>query len=81
MKVYLLEQNAVVGYDTYDSAVVAATSSKEARNIHPMGYNVKDEDTWETDCWCTPSKVKVTYLGKAKNTLKKGMICTSFNAG
>ena len=35
MKLYLLSQEVVTGYDTYDSAVVAAESEDDARTIHP----------------------------------------------
>lgn len=38
MKLFLISQNKVSGYDTYDSAVVAAESESDARNIHPNGY-------------------------------------------
>lgn len=35
MNLYLLTQNQVTGYDTYDSCVVAAESEDDAREIHP----------------------------------------------
>lgn len=35
MKLFLISQSKVCGYDTYDSAVVAAESEGDARNIHP----------------------------------------------
>lgn len=38
MRLYLITQNLVEGYDTYDSAVVAAESSDDARKIHPSNY-------------------------------------------
>jgi len=38
MNLYLLSQNKVGGYDTYDSTVVAAKSPKDARQIHPSEF-------------------------------------------
>lgn len=34
MKIYKVTQDAVYGYDTYDSFVVVAPNEEEARNIH-----------------------------------------------
>lgn len=38
MKLYLIEQNEANGWDTYDSAVVAAESEEAARKTHPSDY-------------------------------------------
>lgn len=38
MKLFLISQSRVDGYNTYDSAVVAAESESDARNIHPCQY-------------------------------------------
>ena len=38
MNLYLISQDENIGYDTYDSAVVAAKSEKDARTIHPSEY-------------------------------------------
>lgn len=35
MKLFLISQNIVHGYDTYDSMVVSAKSEDDARKIHP----------------------------------------------
>ena len=35
MNLYLISQNKVVGYNTYDSAVVAAKSTAGARKVNP----------------------------------------------
>ena len=37
MKLYLLTQITVSGYDVYTEAVVAANNEKQAREIHPAG--------------------------------------------
>jgi len=76
MNIYLIDQDVVYGYDTYDSAVVAAESEEEARNIHPRG------DWSSTHCWCAyPRYVNVTYIGIAKHHAIRGVILASFNAG
>jgi hypothetical protein len=88
MKIYLLTQNVVDGYDTYDSCVVCAENEEEARKIHPAEW-VKEEDWKESKCsaasiwvsWKDIDKIKVTELGEANNNIKKGCILASFNAG
>ena len=45
MKIYLISQQEISGYDTFDSAVVFAESEQEARNINPNnGQNMEEED-------------------------------------
>lgn len=38
MKLYLISQDKIDGYDTYDSAVVAAKDEADARTIHPSSF-------------------------------------------
>ncbi len=38
MNLYLIKQDKVDGYDTYDSAVVSAKSVQDAVKIHPSHY-------------------------------------------
>ena len=38
MKLYLLTQDKIGGYDTYDAVVVAAAHEPDARNIHPCFF-------------------------------------------
>lgn len=38
MNLYLISQDKVTGYDTYDSAVVCAKDEADARTIHPSGF-------------------------------------------
>jgi len=80
MKLWLLTQTTVSGYDTYDSAVVFAETEEDARKI-----KVGSEYTWPG-----PELVTATLLGeattgiekiKAKPWRKTGVICASFNAG
>lgn len=44
MKLWLISQNEENGYDTYDSAVVAAETELEAKRTHPSDYHVYSEE-------------------------------------
>jgi hypothetical protein len=95
MNLYLISQSVRRGYDTYDSAVVAARSEEEARGICPTSHqnqhHSKEEfedsnrTNWEWAggrSWAPdPSEVEVKLLGKAAPKTVKGVICSSFNAG
>ena len=80
MKLFLISQNQNRGYDTYDSAVVAAPDEETARNMNPE--NGKPMEKWDKDysTWCSgPEHVKVIYLGEAVDS-EQGVECASFNA-
>lgn len=51
MKLYLIQQDVNLGYDTYDSAVVIATSEEEARRIHPREYYTFVNGVWNEWEW------------------------------
>jgi hypothetical protein len=74
MKLYLLTQNKVTGYGTYDSAIVAARNRKEAQNTE-IG------DTGEYGSWARPEDVEVRYLGMARVGTKAGVIASFNSAG
>lgn len=79
MKLWIISQSVNRGYDTYDSAVVAAETEEEARNILPSG------DDWGEAAryggWANkPSEVNVEYLGVTDRDIS-GIIISSFNAG
>ena len=82
-KLYLLTQDEVCSYDTYDSCVVVAETEEEARWIRP------DYGTWEkpsySPSWPTKvENVEVKFIGYAATdaSLKAGdLILSSFNAG
>ena len=77
MNVYLLTQNKVKGYDTYDSCVVIAENEEDAKTIHPSFFG-----NWDFSSWCKkPSQVKAKFIGTAKEGSKRGVVCASFNAG
>ncbi len=83
-KLYLIWQNEVIGYDTYDSAVVCAASEKEAKKVHP---SIHEQDRWwengrSMDNWAPfLEHINVVYLGEANEKVDFGVVCASFNAG
>jgi hypothetical protein len=77
MFLYLMSQEKVRGYDTFDSCVVAAKSVKDARRMHPDG----NENKGITDTWCAPHNVYVQKLGVANDDIREGVLLASFNAG
>jgi hypothetical protein len=78
MKLYLLTQSSVSGWDTYDSAVVVAMTADEAKQIHPSSCA-----NWSSSSWVnSPDYVTATQIGTANKLQKEGsIICASFNAG
>lgn len=95
MKLYKIWQTVNVGYDMYDSAVVAAESMDDARLTHPTGVYEWRVDTWyrpdysdknifvkaSWDGWVEPYDVEVKYIGEAEIGTQPGLIVSSFNAG
>lgn len=78
MKLWMLKQTDNTGYDTFDSAIVAAEDSDSARKIHPSEHGW---DTW-TNSWAISwEKVTATYIGEAAVGIEAGVILGSFNAG
>jgi len=84
MKLFLISQTVNDGYDTYDSAIVAAISPEKAKLLHPSSYREVWPD-WANEShpiWADkPEQVNVKYVGRAKNGTRQGVICSSFNAG
>lgn len=79
LNLYLITQNMVGGYDTFDSAIVAANSIDSAKTIHPSG-RAESWIGWSGD-WCrTPKDVDATYIGEADSSIKFGLVLASFNA-
>lgn len=74
MHLYLISQQTNNGYDTYDSAVVAAESEEAARSIHP------GNSQWDEGTWCAKEDVAVRLIGTAADDVS-GVLCASFNAG
>lgn len=76
LKLWLISQSENTGYDSFDSAVVAAYTEEEAKQINPDGK-------WSTNfAWCSsPDEVHVEYLGIATEGVEPGIVLSSFNAG
>lgn len=79
MNLYLISQDKNCEYDTYDSAIVAASSSEEARSIHPGGNEFWDKEKNYT--WSESSHVKVELIGTTDKFEAGTVIIASFNAG
>lgn len=82
MNIYLLTQDRIRGYNTYDSCIVAAQDADSARLIRP------DREIWDakypSNCWVRyPEDITVTLIGRAAAKLYKNpqVILASFNAG
>jgi len=93
MKLWLISQELNTGYDTYDSAIVAAYKEADARLIHPRGNRVWHNGAWgywhdgkfigsvNYSDWAPPANVSVKLIGEAVDGTAPGVICASFNAG
>ena len=93
MKLWLISQNVNNRWDTYDSAVVAAETEEEARNIYPNDDNVRWNGSkwlWYLDdgrvfdygsgSWTSPDNVQVQFLADGYEG-PTGTVVASFNAG
>jgi len=83
MKLWLITQTENEGYDTYDSAVVAADTEEAARHIHPSMSYLKPVPVWGgsySDWASSPNKVSAKHIGEALEGVE-GVVCASFNAG
>jgi len=66
--------------DTWENGGYYDEEKKEFWTLNIKGIPYLYEDnygTWTNDL----SKIKVKYLGEADESLKSGVICSSFNAG
>lgn len=82
MNLYLIERPCATSMnDTYDQAVVCAESPDEAVMIHPSGKADWDgvEQGWGS--WVSAEVVRWSLLGPALESVPKGVVCASFNAG
>ncbi len=78
MNLYYVQRLERIGYDTYDSMVVAAESEADARKTHPGGDPVEDPYRLWT---AAIDRLQVRLIGTAAEDVKAGVICSSFNAG
>lgn len=76
MKLWIISQGENNDYDTYDSAVVAAETREEAKNIYP------GRGDWYRGNWASsPAGVIAECIGDALDGTPTGVILASFNAG
>lgn len=96
MKLWLISQSENNGWDTYDSAVVAAETEEEARNLYPDNWDSNPkrwngskwlwylEDgrvlDYSSGSWTSPDKVSVEFLADGYEG-QAGTVLASFNAG
>ncbi len=79
LKIYKISQTENGNWDTYDAAIVCASSPEEAKTIHPDGGKVCKNKALD---WVdSPDKVQVEEIGTANEKQKRGLILASFNAG
>ena len=80
---YHISQTVNNNYNTYDSAVVCAANTTDAKNTHPCsGELYSHEKEWEwLSNWAMPEHVTAVVIGEAKSTQSTGVVCASFNAG
>lgn len=87
LNLYLISRNDIVGWDEYDSAIVAAQTADEARDWHPDGghYTTASGSAgWATGpyaSWVSRDEVEVAHIGTALEGQTAGVILASFNAG
>ena len=82
MKLFLLENNHKVEWDTYHEAVVAAEDEETARHIHPNGKFMTEpypEHVWQD--WDEPDNIDVTYIGEAVEGTYRSVILANFVRG
>ncbi len=78
MNIYKISQTENDDYDTFDSAIVAAETKKDAVMTHPTDVSWDGSD--DSDMWTSWDKVEVEFIGTTDRDLE-GVILASFNAG
>lgn len=84
MKLYLLSQDYIRGFDTYDSILVCAESEEEAKTITPTGdvFIEGYEAGLRYGGWANnASQIRCEEIGTANANQKRGVIIASFNTG
>lgn len=97
MKLFRISQTVNDNYDTYDSAIVAASDEESARRMSPCEFREWDDDrcTWvfryadgtkkpeaHHSSWAEHiDNVSVEYIGEAADNVPAGVVLASVNAG
>jgi hypothetical protein len=95
MKLFLLSQKDVTGYNCYTRVLVAAPDEEAAQRTHPESDPCDSRDHWGSEMqmiyslrdrssgtviWPTkPEDVAVKYLGEAAEGISAGVIMTDFH--
>ncbi len=85
LKLYLFSDPDLDSY-FFTDFVVAVPNKAAAAHTHPNGcqwdhVNAQWADPFVGGTWTTPSKVKVTFVGRAGKGVKRGPVLASFRAG
>ena len=80
MNLYLMSQNTTLGWDTFDSCVVAAESIEDAKTISPNNTPFKPGGL-HCDWAYSMNDIECTLIGTATPDIGRGVIVASFNAG
>ena len=86
MNLYKISQSRNNNWDTYDSAVVVAETSEEARKIVPDFENDGHGEYDSLRDWVEPKYVKVELIGTASDEYVEKLqgrliVVSSYNAG
>ena len=86
LKLFRITQDETDGYDTYDSAIVAAPDEATARRMCPGTGKVltpaKFADYRSSRSWATSvTRVTAVCIGEASEGVGQGVLCASYNAG
>lgn len=89
-----ISQTKNLGWDTYESAVVAARTEVDARHIHPDADRtaalIWNGSQWVesgtaramgNDEWVPPTAVTAVLIGTAAERIEPGVVLASFRAG
>lgn len=81
--IYVISQSESTGYDTYNSAVVAAYTAEDARKCHPNSIAQAGDWIHNSGDWASkPENVTAVRIGDAnKQVCNMEVLCASFNAG
>ena len=75
MNLYLVTRKDRCDWDEYDSVVVCADSYTEAANTSPCFNQDYKPRYWNSN------NLEVSLLGTANESIKKGIVLSSFRAG
>lgn len=77
MNLYLISRNEAIGYDEYDSAIVAAESPEDAITIYLDGREASVPRAGGYSWTYNVENIKITLIGPATPETKRGVILAS----